>query len=152
MSDTPYEDERYQFSTQLYVDDSEPAFLAFLQSCSMTVNVREKLISIYRLFTSNDTVLTNLSDEQILYKTKECKVKLAELKLSIIGFDTLSLLYPDFEIACDLILARVDQRYSRSYNGFERLATISSYTTHTNKEIFENKPAENREPLLGGLL
>ena len=153
MAYVPFEDERLEFSKQIFEDDVHEEFRNFLSHCSITSNVRTKLLSMYSIHCSQDSVLTTLSDPQIDYKLKELDLSLMELKMSFSGMDTLTALSPDFENACQILKSRVAARYSRSYNGFERLCTISTYTTHneTKREtqIFEQNQSERRGLLRG---
>lgn len=143
MQETPYEDEHLEFNKALIVDDSKEAIREYLMSCRVTNAVRTKLLSIYDVWASIDGVLTNRSDLQIDHRIKCLRLDLTEYKMSLKGIDTISLLYPDFEMACQLIIRRAEDRLSRSYNGLERLCMISTYTTQ--KEIKKVAlDAENR--------
>ena len=120
-----YESDGLNFNKDMFQDDTIQGVIDFLSRMRLTPKVQAKLAELYMIAASKDTVLTWSNGYMLKQKMDRFKLQLLEFKNTLIGPDSDSLLFGDYDLVMETFIARLETRISRSYEGFERRAGVS---------------------------
>jgi len=121
-----YESDGLNFNRDMFQDDTFQVIIDLLGRMRLTPKVQAKLAEMYMAAASKDTVLTWSNGYMLKQKMDRFKLQLLEFKNTLIGPDSDSLLFGDYDLVMEMLIARLETRISRSYEGFERRAGVSS--------------------------
>jgi hypothetical protein len=145
-----YNSDGLNYSENMFSDDTEISVPELLAELRLTPAVRAKLNYIYTICSSKDHVLTWVNSWILNRKNNEFKVQILEFKNTLLYGDADSLLFGDFDMAVEILCSRIEARYSRAYEGFERKANISTYNHAVNYNL-DGNPNTTENPGKSGL-
>lgn len=120
-----YDSDGINYSKDMFQDDTADNMTDFIHRLRLTPRVQKKLAEMYMIFSSKDFVLTWTNGAMLKDTLDRVKLELLEFKNTLIGPDSDSLLFNDYDLAMETFISRLRTRYSRSYEGFERRAVVS---------------------------
>ncbi|MFA5395384.1 MAG: hypothetical protein WC346_05120 [Methanogenium sp.] len=129
-----YESDTLNYNEQIFTDDSIDGVVRFLAKTKTTATVREKFLEIYSIAASKDAVLTWSNGNILRRRADMFKIQMLEFKQTLLGADSDSLLFSDFDFIIEVLCARLETRNSRSFEGFERRAGVTQITHQINSD------------------
>jgi hypothetical protein len=129
-----YENDLLNYGKNIFKDDTIETILDLLKDMRLTPGVAARLAELYIVNASQDNVFTWSNAWLLQRRANEFKLQLFELKNTLLGPDADSLLFGDFDLAVEALVARLEARNSRSFEGFERKASVSTISVAHNIE------------------